>query len=209
MPAKRYRINEGIVSKDSIKGAAITQYAAAELHMLVIKELIANGINAISFPPSAGSAKKGRMSTWDLGPMKNAISSGFTPVTRGDMVIDSAKGITIISTEGAFEYLASKLKPGRIIIAGDTDGVFTADPKIDRNAELIPRVSSGNINKALAGAGASLKIDVTGGMATKLKSLYLISERTGTTCQIINATVPGRLRSALSGKRVRGTVVKA
>lgn len=207
--AKRYRIQEGIISKESIKGASITQYAAAELHMLVIRELIAAGVNAISFPPSSGTAKNGRMSSWDLNPMKKAIENGFMPVTRGDLVIDSVKGITIISTEGAFEYIASKFRPSRIIIAGDTDGVFTADPKLYKDAKLIPKITKSNIRSAMKGAGASLKTDVTGGMATKLAFLYSISKEYGATCQIINAAVPGRLTAAISGKKVTGTTIKA
>ncbi len=209
VPAKKYRIQEGITSRSSMKGASITQYAAAELHMLILKELVSNNVNALSFRPSSGMARKGKMYAWDISPMEKAIKKGFVPLTMGDLVIDSAKGITIISTEGVFEYIASKLKPSRIIVAGDTDGVFTANPKVDKMAKLIPKISSKNIRQAMKGAGASLKTDVTGGMATKLSYLYSISKKYGTTCQIINATVPGRLQSALSGKKAKGTIIKA
>ncbi|MEM3661930.1 MAG: hypothetical protein QXG73_03825, partial [Candidatus Micrarchaeaceae archaeon] len=66
-----------------------------------------------------------------------------------------------------------------------------------------------NIKEALKAAGASLKIDVTGGMHSKLKFLYSISRKYGSTCQIVNATVPGRLRDALMGKPVISTIIKA
>ncbi|MEM3405211.1 MAG: hypothetical protein QXZ01_02705, partial [Candidatus Micrarchaeaceae archaeon] len=76
-------------------------------------------------------------------------------------------------------------------------------------AKLIRKINKKNIREALNGAGASLKIDVTGGMHSKLQFLYNISRKYGSTCQIVNATVPGRLRDALMGKPVVSTIIKA
>jgi isopentenyl phosphate kinase len=210
MAAHRYGFQNGVYTKDRGKGASITQKAASELHRHVIGAMLANGIDALSFPPSAGGlTTKRRLVRWNIEPIRLALKMGFTPVVRGDVTIDTVNGITIIPTEEPLRYLTAKLKPDKVIVASDTDGVFTANPLIDKDAELIRRIDRRNIKRALAGTGGSLKVDVTGGMRNKLIYLYGIARRYGTTCQIINAKVPGRLKAALQGREVRGTIITA
>ncbi|MEM3753394.1 MAG: isopentenyl phosphate kinase [Candidatus Micrarchaeaceae archaeon] len=206
----KYGIEKGLHGKGSILGAAKAHAIAHELNRLIIKALNKNGISALPFPPSAGSISiNGKISGWNTQPIKTALELGFTPVVMGDVIVDSINGVHIASTEEGFEYLAAIFRPDKVISAGDTDGVFDADPKIYKNAKLIRKINKKNIREALNGAGASLKIDVTGGMHSKLQFLYNISKRYGSTCQIVNATVPGRLRDALMGKPVISTIIKA
>ncbi|MEM0124120.1 MAG: isopentenyl phosphate kinase [Candidatus Micrarchaeaceae archaeon] len=207
---RKYGLEKGLHGNESILGAAKTHIIAHELNRLLIKSLNKNGISALPFPPSAGGiSRKGRISYWNIEPIKTALAVGFTPVVMGDVIVDSIKGIHIASTEEGFEYLAARFKPDKVISADDTDGVFDADPKIYKNAKLIRKINKKNIREALKSAGPSLKVDVTGGMHSKLQFLYNISKRYGSTCQIVNATVPGRLRDALMGKPVVSTIIKA
>ncbi len=208
--AKKYRTHEGLINEDSLLGAALTQNVAAQLHRIVIDEFCNAGINALSFPPSSNAITKNRKIThWNVRPIKHALKNGFLPVTCGDVVLDSELGVTIASTEEAFSYLAKKLKPEKIILGGDTDGVFTANPKLVKDAKLIEEINSSNIDEALRGAGASTKVDVTGGMKTKLEYAYNIAKLYNTKCQIVNINVPGRLHSAIIGEKILGTVIKA
>ncbi len=210
IPAHRYGLQKGLHNKMSRKGASITQEVAARLHTLVLRSMIKNGLDALSFRPAAGGmTSNGKLVQWNIEPLKRALESGFVPVTMGDVVIDAKKGIAVIPTEEALEYLAARLKPYKVIIGGDIDGVFTSNPMLHKDAKLIRNITRRNIRKAAAGAGASLKIDVTGGMSSKLSYLYNISKRYHTRCQIVNATVPGRLRDAMLGKNVIGTSIKA
>ncbi len=59
----------------------------------------------------------------------------------------------------------------------------------------------------LVGSGDSRKIDVTGGMRSKVEYLYNISKETGAECQIINISSKGRLHDALLEKKVIGTII--
>jgi isopentenyl phosphate kinase len=207
--AHRYRTNEGLVNSQSMKGAALTRHIAAQLSQIFIEQLLRSGINAFHFAPSAGAvAANGRIVGWNIEPIREALKRGFMPVINGDVVIDTKKGFCIASTEEGLRYLATKLKPSMVIVSSDTDGVFTADPNTDKNAELIRLVTRKNINKIRGYVGGSRKVDVTGGMRTKLDYVYEIAKETGATCMIINAKVPGRLRNAILGKRIIGTVVK-
>ncbi|MBI4017674.1 MAG: isopentenyl phosphate kinase family protein [Candidatus Aenigmarchaeota archaeon] len=208
--AHKYKVQDGLKNANSMKGAAMTQNVAAKLHRIVVDELVKAGVSAFSFPPSAGAiARNGRIVRWDISALEEALDKGFLPVTCGDVVVDLTKGVTIASTEEVFRHIAQKLRPARIIVGGDTDGVFTANPKVHKNAKLIERIDGSNIANALRSAGASLKVDVTGGMRSKVAYLYDMSRKFGVECRIINATVPGRVRDALAGRRVRGTIIRA
>ncbi len=209
VPGHRYQVHKGLINEESRKGASITQNVAANLHRMVVGAMCDHELNPLSFPPSAGAiAVDRKIMHWDLSPLKLAMENGFVPVTLGDVVVDRKLGVTIVSTEEAFRFIASELKPRRIIIGGDTDGVFTSDPKAFPDAELISTIDSGNIGTAIAGAGGSRKVDVTGGMRSKLEFLYEMARNTGAVCQIVNIAVHGRMRSAISGEEVIGTLIK-
>ncbi len=206
----KYGLENGLSGQESTYGAALAHKTVHELNHIVIEILTKNGLNAIKFPPSAaGISKNGKITSWNPANIISALDYGFVPVVFGDLFIDSVKGVYAASTEQIFEYLAKRIKPDVVIAAGDIDGVFDSDPKINKNAKLIPYIDRSNISQALKGTGGSLKIDVTGGMRTKLKFLYSISKRYGAKCMIINATVPGRLQKALMGDETVGTVIKA
>jgi isopentenyl phosphate kinase len=209
IPAHKYKVNQGMINPNSVKGASITQDAAARLHRIVLDCAVSSGVNPLSFAPSSGAlSKNGKIAKWDLSPMKTALSLGFLPITYGDVVVDSEKGFSIASTEEVFRHVSSIIKPKKIIIGTDVDGIFDSDPKLNNGAKLIKRVDKGNINEILNYAGSSTKVDVTGGMKSKLKYLYNMSRETGAACQIINIAVPGNLAKTLKGNSI-GTKIKA
>ncbi len=209
IPAHRYKVNQGMVNAGSMKGASITQGVAADLHRIVFDCAVAAGVNPLSFAPSSGAlAKNGSIQKWDMSPMKKALESGFLPITYGDVVVDSAKGFCVASTEEVFRHIAKSIMPKRIVIGTDVDGIFDCDPKKNADAEMIKRVGRDNIGKILDLAGDSTKVDVTGGMKTKVRYLYNMSKETGAVCQIINLRSPGNLKKALSGGKI-GTVISA
>lgn len=208
--AHKYQTHKGLIHAESRKGAALTQNVAANLHRLVIKGFCNAGLNPFSFPPSGGALSAQRkIKEWNLNAMKDSLMHGFLPVTYGDVVIDKELGITVVSTEEALRFIAEDMKPEKIIIGGDTDGVYSADPKLNAGAKLIPVVDGSNIDEVLAGAGGSTKVDVTGGMKNKLEQLYGMCKSTGATGQIVNISVPSRLFQALSGIETAGTIIKA
>ena len=86
------------------------------------------------------------------------------------------------------------------MLLSDIDGLYTADPRKDKNAKLIPEVFDINEDiKALAGkAGSSLG---TGGMQTKINAA-LISTSNGVDMAIINGAYPEKLYDLLDGNAV-------
>ena len=208
--AHKYDVGKGFTDEKSRLGTSLTRFAMHRLTSFMLQAMIDAGLNPMPFPPSAGAlAENGRILQWDVAPIKAAMERGFTPLTNGDVVSDTVKGISIVSGEETLAYLSRSLKPDKVIVAGDIDGVFTADPRIDAKARLIPIVDKANATAALGSVGPSTHVDVTGGMASKLRYLYDISKENGISCQIVNALAPGRLEAALEDKNVVGTVIKA
>lgn len=207
--AHRFKVNDGIKGKGGRKGAVLTQFSASALHSIVMDRAIRAGVYALSFSPSTGVISKNkRIISWDVSPIRKVLEYGFLPIGYGDLVIDSGQGFSVASTEEIMRYLAMRLRPDKIIVGTDVDGVFTADPKSDRSAKLISRINSSNIGEVLDMVGGSKKIDVTGGMRGKLEHLYRISRQTSIPCQIVNADRKGALYAALKGKKI-GTEITA
>jgi len=208
-PAKKYKINEGLKYSFSRRGAIITHNAAKELNDIVVNEGLKVGVNLYPFAPSSFGVWNNHGATDSMVfHISHALKNGFVPLVHGDVVMDSEKGVSIASTEKVFSFLTNHMKPDKIILATDVDGLFTANPKIDKSAKFIKIINGRNIEGALKSAGSSLKVDVTGGMHSKVRSLYEMVKATGSTGYIVNANEKGRLYSILVGKPNIYTIVK-
>jgi molybdenum storage protein len=83
-----------------------------------------------------------------------------------------------------------------LILLKDVNGLYTADPRKNKNARLIQRI----------GARELLDLNLPGlPLERKLVEL-LLQARNATEVQIINGLAPGNLTRALTGKNV-GTVI--
>lgn len=207
VPAKKYQVHKGVISPETYRGIAEVQDAASKLNRIVVESLIEAGENAVSVQPSACAvAREGKIVHFDVRPLRKMLSENLLPVPYGDVVVDLKRGCSILSTESIFDYLARKLKPSRIVLAGVTDGVFTSDPQISEKAERIPEITPANFDSIRASLSGSHGIDVTGGMLHKVEILLGLAEF-GIPSNVINGLEEGNLKNALLGKKV-GTVIR-
>mgnify|MGYP000995045924 CR=1 FL=1 len=135
------------------------------------------------------------------------LERGVVPVTYGDVSADLETGIDILSGDQIVSYLADRLAPEFVVIGTDVDGVFSKDPQKFPDACLIPEIGRHNAADVLKGLGGSSHIDVTGGMAGKVRELLGLSEK-GTRIKIVNARQETRMEKALSQEPCPGTVVE-
>lgn len=96
--------------------------------------------------------------------------------------------------------VATAVEADLLIILSDIDGLYTADPKENANAELLHKVESitPEIEKMVGGAGSNLG---TGGMITKLKAAKMTTQK-GIDMVIANGENPLLLYDILEGKNV-------
>jgi isopentenyl phosphate kinase len=121
----------------------------------------------------------------------------------GDAVLDTEQGFAILSGDQLIVRLAIELGAERVIFGSDVDGIFTSNPKLDKNAELIHSVSLSNNT---ADVGDTTFTDVTGGMMGKLTEAEE-AVKAGTSVIFLNALASNRVESALRGEKVMGTVL--
>jgi isopentenyl phosphate kinase len=130
--------------------------------------------------------------------IRTLLARGAVPLIYGDVALDDVRGCTIISTEQIMALLAAELGPQRIIVAGEVDGIYTADPQRDPSASRIPTIGPRNYAEVEVLLSPSFGIDVTGGMADKVRTLYaLVTRRHGLTARIISGQEPGAVERAL------------
>lgn len=89
-----------------------------------------------------------------------------------------------------------------LVLLTDQDGLFTADPRSNPNAELVQTVSGDSIPEAVWQAAGGSKSGLgTGGMLTKLQAADL-ARRSGTACIIANGKEPDALIRLAAGERI-------
>lgn len=96
--------------------------------------------------------------------------------------------------------VATSLHADLLILLSDIDGLYTANPRVDPNARLIPEVRE-LTPEILASAGGSGSEIGTGGMQTKLTAARMVMDA-GHDMIIANGENPGILYDILDGKPV-------
>lgn len=204
-PAHVYKTKEGLINKNSLMGAAITEDAARKLNMILLKKLLEIGLPAFSFSPASFliSDTKVYLKSY-IDPIKKALPIGLIPVVYGDVVIDKTIGCTIFSTEKILSILAKELRKDykiKIIYITDVDGVY------DEKGEVVPEISSINFKTLKSSIVGAKGVDVTGGMVHKVEEALGLAKKTGIKTLIINGTKKNLLKNAILGTKVRGTLI--
>jgi isopentenyl phosphate kinase len=207
VPARHYGTRHGVRLPEEWRGFSEVWMEASALNRLVIEALYAAGLRPIAFPPSAVTiAQDGKVLTWDLGPLRAALLNGLLPVVYGDVVFDTQRGGTILSTEDLFVYLAEALRPKRVLVAGLEAGVWADFPS---RTQLIPEITPDNYPELASSLSGSAYTDVTGGMASKVDQLMaLVQIVPGLEALIFSGETPGAVAEALSGS-ANGTRIKS
>ena len=200
--AKKYGIAGGFKDKSQLIGFSGTHQAMMELNKVIVDTLLDAGVPAFSLSASSMIRTDGkRLNVFDPSIVQSFIELGMVPVLYGDAVLDSRQGFAILSGDQLIAKLALNFKAEDVIFGSDVDGIFTDNPKLNKDAELIETVSVSNVQ---ANVGDTTHTDVTGGMLGKLSEAAEIF-KAGSDVMMINAFEPGRVKSALLGEKVIGT----
>lgn len=129
-------------------------------------------------------------------PLKELELGALPIINENDSVATDEIGVGDNDTLGAL--VAVSVKADLLIVLTDIDGLYTADPRHEKNAVLIPEVRSITA-EMLASAGGHGTALSTGGMATKLSAAKICMEA-GTDMIILNGARPNVLYDILDGK---------
>ena len=135
--------------------------------------------------------------------LEKLLSWGVLPiVNENDAVAVDEIGLhtTIGENDSLSAVVAQLVGADLLVLLSDIDGLYTADPRMDPNAKMIPVVETitPDLLALAGGTGSSLG---SGGMATKLKAAQLATEA-GIDMVIANGEHPECLYLLLEGKPV-------
>lgn len=205
IPAKKYRLNEGYNRQDQLHGFSLTHEMVQTLNSLVLRSLHNNSIPAVSISPhSMVKLNDHRLAEMDYNVFEEYLDKQFTPVTFGDVVLDKKLGFSICSGDLLALVLAEYFKPGKVVFVIDEDGLYTANPKINKNAEFIESTTPQELEKFTISADEHS--DVTRGMEGKIDMIKNIA-RLGIDTVLLNGNKPDRLYNILVGEETKCTVI--
>jgi isopentenyl phosphate kinase len=203
--AKEYELNQGYKRLEQIKGFSLTHEKVQVLNSFVLQSLQKNDIPAVSISPhSSIKLNNHKIQKMDYNIFEEYLKKNFTPVTFGDVVLDKKLGFSICSGDLLIEVLSKYFKPEKVVFVIDEDGIFTANPKIDKKAKLIQKTTVKELETLTT--SADNHADVTGGMAGKIQTIKKIAKN-GIETILVNGNKPDRLYEVLVGEKTISTIV--
>lgn len=134
--------------------------------------------------------------------LNRLLELGALPIINENDTV-ATEEIVIGDNDTLAAIVAKSVKAQKLILLSDIDGLYTADPHSDPQAQLISDVSAIDDNiRALAGISSSHQ--GTGGMVTKLQAAQICLD-CGCTMVIANGNDPSNLYSVMEGKRIGTT----
>ena len=203
--AEKYDLNSGYKNDKQLQGFSLTHAMVQKLNTMVLDSLHEKDIAAVSIPPHAilklDDHKPLKM---DYNIFKDCLDTGFIPVTFGDVSLDNTLAFSICSGDLLVYLLAEHFKPEKVIFVIDEDGIYTSNPKINKNAQLIDSTTVDELEKLTTSADSHA--DVTGGMGGKIDTIRNISNL-GINTVLLNGNKPDRLYKVLVGETTTCTTV--
>lgn len=212
MLARKYGLTNPQKDASLPRGIAEVQRDVRTLNLYVLNSLISSGIPAVSIPPAVcAGLDNGSLSRMDMAYFREFLELGNAPVSFGDVVPDSVRGVSILSGDTIMEALAQEFHPEKAVFVLDVDGLFDRSPG-EKGAvlyrELTPSELEGILkNKPLNSIARSGVVDITGSIRGKMESALRIA-RGGIDTYLVNGTVNGRLRDVLLNRPTISTRIK-
>ncbi len=166
--AHTYRLREGTYAhKDGKQGAAYTRASVQRLNTEILDIALSAGLPTLTLHTGALIAqKRGHIETLHTAPLTSALKEKYVPILYGDMVFDSALGMSVCSGDAIVADIVKYFPISKVFFASDVDGIYTKDPHRDTHAILLETLSLRNMSEVTL--GASHNTDVTGGLKGKI-----------------------------------------
>lgn len=192
--AKKYNLKGKIMDKKQKLGFAVTHYSCSLLSDYLIKELVNSDIPAIAIPPATAIEQKNGKIEKSNSVIDKYLAQGFLPVLYGDMTLDSSLKGCVCSGDKVISFFAKKMKPKKIILITDVDGV------LDDKKKVIKKISKKNFSE-ISKFFYAREGDVTGSMKGKIQELLDLKA----TSYIVSYKKYKEILALINGKKEFGT----
>jgi isopentenyl phosphate kinase len=197
VPVIERKLFAGFTSSSQLPDLSQTMVEVFELRMAVTSAVLDAGLSPVIFLPSnIFFMTNGEISGHFSGGLRQYLDLGMTVLIGGDMSADSKQGFSVCSGDKVVHLLAQLLNPKHVVFATDVEGIYTADPKLDKKAKLLPQISLGNIEAIEKLADEAATPDITKGMRGKLEEIRGFEPilKAGAEVAILGMRTPGILR---------------
>ena len=138
----------------------------------------------------------------------HALHKGKIVSTHGDIIPSTIKtnlgNYSIISGDDLVVEISKLWKPEKVVVVTDVDGVFTNDPKLYDDVDLIPVVKPETMKYIKFG---NPRVDVTGGMESKVKKLFELA-KLGIEPRIISGMKKNNITKVVLENKPVGTLIR-
>ena len=202
--AMKYNVAGHVSSREQLRGVSKINIAMRRLSNIFSEALEKGGCRPFVLQSSAiMKADGGRITTFDCELIGSIAKMGFIPILYGDAVYDSSLGFSIISGDQIMRRLAQCFPDSRAIFLADVNGIYTSDPKLDKNARHIREMRFDDIPSIDAGTAG----DMTGGMKGKLDEIMHLKDHVSEII-ITELEKEGSLSEALRGENPGTRIIR-
>ncbi len=206
IPVKRSALDKGF-SKTKTRSFTATKLQLLKLQTILASVLCSHKISVVPFTASSFMmARSGRLCSAELGPIREFLDLGLVPLFGGDLVPDLDQGWRVVSADQMASWIAPRIRASMIIYGTDVDGVYSSDPKVRKEVNLIRTIPCDEVRNVAALALGSRVPDVTAGMRGKLLEAEYAAKR-GVEVVIMNIRKPENLLPILEGRRGGWTTI--
>ncbi|HID80572.1 MAG TPA: isopentenyl phosphate kinase family protein [Ignisphaera sp.] len=184
-------------------GFYVTIMFMRELNRVFVEHLHAVNVPAVPVDTHAIALKKGDRLQLFLDTITYMLKKGYVPVLYGDVVVGDR--VYVLSGDEIAWFLARELQAKRLVFVTEVLGVFDKSPEVP-GAKLINEVRLVDVVKL--DMHSAKGIDVTGGMATKLRLGLVYRPHRACEVAIIGGTIPENVYRTLCGHHIVGTRVR-
>lgn len=175
---------------DAVRGADATyRLSPRASHRMAILAMDQYGLMLADLTPNSRAVA-------DLGEALEADEAGLLPILLPFRMLDTEDPFEPswdVTSDSIAAYVAFKAGAAAAYLLKDVDGVFTADPKLDPGARLLPRVRASEL--------AGRRTCVDGALPRVVHGL-------GIRCVVLNGRFPDRLLAAIEGRPSTYTVIE-
>ncbi len=172
VPVIQRKLYKGFLDLKQLPDLSLTMVEVFELRTAIVQALQKAGLAPVLFLPSNMiSMAKGEITHHFTEGLLLYLGIGMTVLIGGDMCADDAVGFSVCSGDKIVHLLAQLFEPKYVIFATDVAGIYTADPKLDPKAKLIPKISLSRIHEFQKLVDKAATPDITKGMQGKLEEI--------------------------------------
>ncbi len=206
-PVIKHKLYKGLINEKQLLELSITQSKVNEFRLKTVGLFQKQGIALNLLHASSVFTGEGMdIRDYYFNAIKGFLKIGMIPFIGGDMMYDDKKGFSVLSGDEIAVRLTRELNADKLVFATDVHGVYTQDPKHNKNVSLVKEI---NINESKNDSYFSnpCNNDASGLMQGKLESISKLKDLISSGLEVVVLSMKHRgvLKNFLQNKKAKFT----